>query len=148
MYVILCAICQNQIRVISWLQHPTPHIVIATYNTQCASHLSAVFFPHSQSISLQWQSISYMSSIFGVEIETLAEPWHPRARSCDSEEDRWPNRTWTPGAVESNTSKEYEGQIEDCKSWSWGLARAELRTEQSLHFCELPDSPTSSSEPP
>ena len=64
---------------------------------------------------LQWQSRSYISYIFGMKVETLAKSCYPRARSPDLAEDRCPNHTSTPGALESKTSMEYEGRIEDCK---------------------------------
>ena len=57
-------------RVYSYLQHTKTTqqpIDIATSNTQCASHISALVFHHSQSIRLLWQSRSYITSIHGLK---------------------------------------------------------------------------------
>ena len=100
---------------------------------------SASVFHHSQGIDLQWQSRSCISSILGLNIETLAVSWHPRARSRDSTEDRWTNPTSTPGALESKSLEESEGQIEDFKigAGDWLVQNFESKKDSTSVNCQV-----------
>ena len=82
--------------------------------------------PHSQSISLQWQSGSYISFILDMNIETLAESRHQRGRSCESAEKRWHNHTsthWKAKLRRSTIGKSKNAKlapkIGSCRASNW-----------------------------
>ena len=114
-------------------------IDIATSNTQCASHLSALVFHRSPCINIQWQSRSYIPSILGMIIEILAKSWHPRARFRDSAEARWSHHTSTPETMESKTLKKYEGKIEYCRVGAryWLAQNMELEQDSTSVNCQI-----------
>ena len=97
-------------------------------------------------MKLQWQSRSYSSSTRAMNIESSAGSWYPRGRRQGSAETQCLNRTFASGASECNISRIHAVRRAHrmLGSWSRRSARAELRTEQILYLCELPDLPSSS----
>ena len=90
-------------------------IDITPSNAQCASHLSALVFHHSHSINLQWRSISYISSILGMKIETFCRVMSSTRAISRFGGGPMAQSSVDSRALESRTSQEYEEQIEDCK---------------------------------
>ena len=112
---------------------------MTAHNIRCIVSESVLYH---QKVEHQWKSRSYTSCNITMMMRTLPELWPLHDIILNSEKDRWRNHALAPDASEGKTLNTCAKHIERLESWNRRKARAELRTNECLRFCELPDSPT------
>ena len=101
----------------------------------CDAHrISQLRLSLSWEVELQGQYRSNISSKFSLMIKTLAKSRPPNVGFCEAATAQRPNRTFTAGASESNTSTTYEEYVEDCKvgAEDWPVQNFELTKDSTM----------------
>ena len=112
-------------------QHQTQHVYHISEHEACSFSGSPDLKVHS-SVALR--------------IKISAESWQPREKCSRLATAQWLNHAVNFNSVRKQNLVYVRQAHRRLQSWSRRLARAELRTDQRLDSCELPDSAASSSD--